>query len=77
MNVRLKKKTTDVKLQKLQRQTCLGITCVMNIAPTAAMEVVLDIVSLALQVMRSVQVQHLGCAKEKINKICQLKILQE
>jgi hypothetical protein len=47
---RVKLKISQVELSKLQRIVCLGITGTMRIAPTAAMEVLLGLPPLHLQV---------------------------
>jgi hypothetical protein len=47
---RVKFKTSQAELGKLQRMACLGITGAMRTAPTAAMEVLLGLSPLYLQV---------------------------
>jgi hypothetical protein len=47
---RVKHKISQAERGKLQRMVCLGITGAMRIAPTAAMEVVLELPPLHLQV---------------------------
>jgi hypothetical protein len=44
---RVKLKTSQAELSKLQRVACLGITGVMRTAPTAAMEVLLGLLPTA------------------------------
>jgi hypothetical protein len=46
---RVKLKTSQAELSKLQRMVCLGITGAMRPAPTAAMEVLLGLPPLHLQ----------------------------
>jgi hypothetical protein len=46
----VKLKTSQAELSKLQGMPCLGITGAMRIAPTAAMEVLLELHPLHLQV---------------------------
>jgi hypothetical protein len=47
---RVKLKTSQAELSKLQRVACLGITEAIKIAPTAAMEVLLGLPPLHFQV---------------------------
>jgi hypothetical protein len=42
--------TSNAELRKLQRMDCLGITGTMRTAPTAAMEILLELPPLHLQV---------------------------
>jgi hypothetical protein len=46
---RVKFKISKAELSKLQRMTCLGITGAMRTAPTAAIEVLLGLLPLHLQ----------------------------
>jgi hypothetical protein len=46
---RLKYKTSQAKLSKLQRLACLGVTGAMRTAPTAATEVLLGLPPLHLK----------------------------
>jgi hypothetical protein len=47
---RVKLRTSQAELNKLQRMACLGITAAMRTAPIAAMEVLLGLPPLHLQV---------------------------
>jgi hypothetical protein len=52
-------KTSQTELSKLQRMTCLGITGAMRTAPTAAMEDLLGLRPLHLQVEAEANIKKL------------------
>jgi hypothetical protein len=62
---RVKLKTSQSELGKLEEMACLGITVAMITAPTAAMEVLLGLPPLHLQVKAEAKVGNyrLGCNK--------------
>jgi hypothetical protein len=67
---RVKFKTSQAELSKLQRMACLGITGVMRTAPTAAMEVLLGLPPLHLYVEVEAKIRYyrLHCNEQWISK---------
>jgi hypothetical protein len=55
---RVKLKTSQAQLSKLQKMACLGITGEMRTAPTAAMEVLLGLPQLHLQVKAEAKIRN-------------------
>jgi hypothetical protein len=68
---RVKLKTSQAELSKLQRLTCLGITGALRTAPTAAMEALLGLPPLHLQVEAEARIGNyrLYCNDQRKPKI--------